>query len=363
MIFMQRRNVILLSLLLGACAAPDPSRVHVTMMGTNGEGRGNQMTARAGDNIETLARNAGLDIADILNSNGLVPSQKLVSGQRLTTPLPNEITVLEGDSVDTIARALGIDRKALTDENSLQMPYQLRRGQVLKIPQNAMASQDNNDKIGMPSLIDQPIIDDNLPPATPSSPIMTTETAMGQKMHSSASGTIVEEDLAPPPNAKQASAPTQMQQQIQTASLNKPAAPPALPSAKITPLPSGAPQFSWPLNGSTLSDYGSKPDGQKNDGINIGAPQGTSVRSAAMGDVVYVGDNVAGFGNLILIRHAGGYATAYGHIQSPLVKRGDRVAVGQAIAQVGKTGNVATPQLHFEVRKGTQHVNPNDYLK
>lgn len=99
-----------------------------------------------------------------------------------------------------------------------------------------------------------------------------------------------------------------------------------------------------------------------NDGIDIGAPQGTTVRTAAMGDVVYVGDNVAGFGNLILIKHGGGYATAYGHVQSPLVKRGDRVAAGQAIAQVGKTGNVGTPQLHFEVRKGTQAVNPNGYL-
>jgi murein DD-endopeptidase MepM/ murein hydrolase activator NlpD len=354
------RNAAFIALLLGACAAPDPSRVHVTMMGTNGAGRANQMTARAGDNIETLARNAGLDIADILNANGLVPSQPLVSGQRLTTPLPNDITVLEGDSVDTISRALGIDKKALVENNGLNFPYQLQRGQVLKIPQNAVASRE--DRNAPTPLIDQPVFEDNLPPATPSSPITTTETAGGQKMHSSASGMIVEEDLLPPPNAKQATGPTKVQEQIQQqAALSKPA-PPAKPSAKISPLPSGAPKLSWPLNGSMLSDYGPKSDGQKNDGINIGAPQGTTVRTAAMGDVVYVGDNVAGFGNLILIRHGGGYATAYGHVQSPLVKRGDRVTAGQAIAQVGKTGNVATPQLHFEVRKGTQHVNPNDYL-
>jgi murein DD-endopeptidase MepM/ murein hydrolase activator NlpD len=86
------------------------------------------------------------------------------------------------------------------------------------------------------------------------------------------------------------------------------------------------------------------------------------VRAAAPGEVVYTGDNVAGFGNLVLIRHSGGFATAYGHIQKPLVKRGDHVTAGQSIAQIGKTGNVATPQLHFEIRKGTLAVDPKPYL-
>lgn len=354
MTFSLRRNIAFAALLLSACAAPDPSRVQVTMMGTKGVGRANEMVARAGDSAAAIAKNSNLDIADLLSMNGLVGAGSLKPGQLITTPLPSEVTVLEGDSVDTISRALGIDKKTFVTMNNLQYPYILTRGQVLKVPQGFSIQppqQDNNTDTAY-----LPPIQNDMPVAT--TPITTTQNAMGQKVHSSASGTIVEEDLAPPPNAKMAPA----QAPMQMASIDKAPSPVAQPSAKLEPLPSGAPKFSWPLNGSTVSDYGRKADGQMNDGIDIGAPQGTTVRTAAMGDVVYVGDNVAGFGNLILIKHGGGYATAYGHVQSPLVKRGDRVAAGQAIAQVGKTGNVGTPQLHFEVRKGTQAVNPNGYL-
>jgi murein DD-endopeptidase MepM/ murein hydrolase activator NlpD len=369
----QNKIYILLGLLLvTACTPPDPARVQVTMMGTKGIAQGNQMAARVGDNLEKIAQSANIDIGDILALNGLVPAGTLQPGQRLTTPLPSEITVLEGDSIDTITRAFGIDKAQFASLNNLQYPYALTRGQILKIPQGAIQStaQDNSNSSSiMPQVTDHTVVQSDLPPVT-SGPIETKEIASGQKVHSSASGVITEQDIAPPTNAKQApDKPMLLTQPTQTASpipLSAPAPAPAPQKissiAPTTPLPTTAPQFSWPLNGSILSDFGSKADGQKNDGLDIGAPQGTSVRAAAMGDVVYVGDNVAGFGNLILIRHGGGYATAYGHVQNPLVKRGDRVALGQAIAQVGKSGNAVTPQLHFEVRKGTQAVNPETYL-
>lgn len=375
MIFLQRRNIAFLCLALTACASPDPSRVQVTMMGTSGAGRANDMIARAGDSLEKIAQNGKINIGELLAMNGLVPAGTLRPGQKLTTPLPNEITVLEGDSVDTISRALGIEKAALVAANNLQAPYLLTRGQVLQIPQNASTG-----KTDMSTSPLAPPIQRDMPIA--STPIVTTDSGAGQKIHSSATGTITEEDLAPPPSAKQTDSKAPLlklpswsdipsvnapQPPMQTASLTPPTATPpapvAKPSAKMDPLPLNAPSFSWPVNGSTLSDFGPKADGQRNDGLTIGAPQGTTVRASAMGDVVYVGDNVAGFGNLILIRHGGGYATAYGHIQNPLVARGDRVAAGQAIAQVGKTGNAVTPQLHFEIRKGTAPVNPNSYLK
>ncbi len=351
---MLRRNIIFAALLLSACAAPNPSGVQVTMMGTKGVGHANEMVARAGDNVAEIAKNANLNIADVLSMNGLVGAGALRPGQVLTTPLPKEVVVLEGDTVDSISRALGIDQKTFVTMNNLEYPYMLTRGQVLRVPQGFSTQPQGNDNQSFDTAYIPPVQND-MPVA--SSPITTTQSTGGQTIHSSASGTIVEEDLSPPPNAKVATTPPPKQM----ASLTPPPTT-SKPLSKIDPLPSSAPRFSWPLNGSVLSDYGPKADGQRNDGINIGAPQGTSVRAAAMGDVVYVGDNVAGFGNLILIKHGGGYATAYGHVQSPLVKRGDRVAAGQAIAQVGKTGNVGTPQLHFEVRKGTQPVNPNGYL-
>ena len=362
MIFILRSIVILFSVFtLVGCASPDPSQVQVTVMGTKASGRANEMTARAGDNVQRLAKNANLNIEDLLSMNGLIGAENLSPGQVLKTPLPSEITVIEGDSIDTISRALGIDRQQLITENKLRYPFALVRGQILKIPQKQFESVTS---IPTVSAVNNPSVAVNELPPVSGGPISTTQTTTGQTLHTSRQGVITEEELAPPPNSKSAEPVLPpLQQPLQTASIGQPVKPEISQTKRSNdPLPSTAPRFSWPVNGSIVSDFGPKTDGQKNEGIDIGAPQGTAVRSSAMGDVVYVGDNVAGFGNLILIRHGGGYATAYGHVQNPLVKRGDRVMPGQAIAQVGKTGNASTPRLHFEVRKGTTAVNPNTYL-
>jgi len=96
--------------------------------------------------------------------------------------------------------------------------------------------------------------------------------------------------------------------------------------------------------------------------VNIAAPRGTPIRAAENGVVVYAGNELRGFGNLLLIRHDGGWMTAYGHAEELLVKRGDRIRRGQIIAKVGSTGNVTSPQLHFEIRRGTRAVNPREFL-
>ncbi len=112
------------------------------------------------------------------------------------------------------------------------------------------------------------------------------------------------------------------------------------------------------MRGRVVTRYGPASDGRYNDGINILAPRGTPVRAADNGVVAYVGNELRGFGNLILVKHSGGWVTAYAHNQTLMVRRGDRVARGQTIAQVGSTGNVGKPQLHFEIRRGTQAVDP-----
>ncbi|MGI9386354.1 MAG: murein hydrolase activator EnvC family protein, partial [Methyloligellaceae bacterium] len=120
--------------------------------------------------------------------------------------------------------------------------------------------------------------------------------------------------------------------------------------------------FLWPLTGKIISRYGRKARGLHNDGINIAAPRGTPVRAAQNGVVAYYGNELRGFGNLILIKHARGYMTAYAHADKVLVRRGQRVKRGQVIARVGSSGSVAVPQLHFEIRKGRRPVNPVRYL-
>jgi murein DD-endopeptidase MepM/ murein hydrolase activator NlpD len=112
-----------------------------------------------------------------------------------------------------------------------------------------------------------------------------------------------------------------------------------------------------------ISNFGNKTGGQQNDGIDISVPEGTSVKSAEDGVVAYAGNELKGYGNLVLVRHSGGYVTAYAHASEVLVKRGDRVKRGQIIARAGKTGNVAAPQLHFEIRKGSSPIDPMQFLR
>jgi len=112
-----------------------------------------------------------------------------------------------------------------------------------------------------------------------------------------------------------------------------------------------------------IAGFGPKPSGQQNDGINFAVPEGTQVKAAEDGVVVYVGSELKAYGNLVLIRHNNGFVTAYAHASEILVKRDDVVKRGHVIAKSGQTGNVSTPQLHFEIRKGSVPVDPMTYLE
>lgn len=166
-----------------------------------------------------------------------------------------------------------------------------------------------------------------------------------------------------------ASAPAQAQPPAQVEQVA--AAPPTPPkdaakdAAKDTdddPPPRGGGRFLWPVKGKLLSSYGPKPDGMHNDGLNIAASKGAAVVAADNGIVAYAGNELRGFGNLLLIRHADGWITAYAHLDKIEVERGAKVKRGQTIGRVGQTGSVTSPQLHFELRKGSQAVDPRDQL-
>jgi murein DD-endopeptidase MepM/ murein hydrolase activator NlpD len=127
--------------------------------------------------------------------------------------------------------------------------------------------------------------------------------------------------------------------------------------------PSGAmPSFRWPARGRVIAGFGSKPNGVQNDGINLAVPEGTPIKAADDGVVAYAGNELKGYGNLVLIRHSNGYVSAYAHARELLVKRGDTIRRGQVIAHAGQTGNVTSPQLHFEIRKGSTPVDPTQFL-
>ena len=128
------------------------------------------------------------------------------------------------------------------------------------------------------------------------------------------------------------------------------------------PEPMSGNSFRWPVKGRVIAGFGSKPDGGHNDGINLAVPQGTSVKAAENGVVAYAGNELKGYGNLVLVRHANNWVSAYAHNDEILVKRGDKVRRGEIIAKAGATGSVSSPQVHFELRKGSRPVDPTKYM-
>jgi murein DD-endopeptidase MepM/ murein hydrolase activator NlpD len=124
----------------------------------------------------------------------------------------------------------------------------------------------------------------------------------------------------------------------------------------------GIPSFRWPVKGRIIAGFGAKSNGAQNDGINLAVPEGTPIKAADDGVVAYAGSELKGYGNLVLIRHSNGYVSAYANASELLVKRGDTIKRGQVIAHAGQTGNVTSPQLHFEIRKGSTPVDPTKYL-
>jgi murein DD-endopeptidase MepM/ murein hydrolase activator NlpD len=122
------------------------------------------------------------------------------------------------------------------------------------------------------------------------------------------------------------------------------------------------PTFRWPVRGKVITGYGAKTNGKSNDGINLAVPEGTPIKAAEDGVVAYSGNELKGYGNLVLVRHSNGYVTAYAHASELLVKRGDTIKRGQVIAKSGQSGEVGSPQLHFEIRKGSSPVDPLQFL-
>jgi murein DD-endopeptidase MepM/ murein hydrolase activator NlpD len=147
-----------------------------------------------------------------------------------------------------------------------------------------------------------------------------------------------------------------------TANVQEPAAAAEAPAVRPSEATGALPTFRWPVRGKVITSYGAKTNGKSNDGINVAVPEGTPVKAAEDGVVAYSGNELKGYGNLVLVRHSNGYVTAYAHASELLVKRGDTIKRGQVIAKSGQSGEVGSPQLHFEIRKGSSPVDPLQFL-
>ena len=278
------------------------------------------------------------------------------------------VMVQRGESLSRIARREGVSTRAMAEANGLRTPYVIRPGQRLVVPRPASAgaapaerapsaaasrTPENGEVLIRPQ---EQVERQDLPPLTSSPTPIRPETARPGTPAPAAPRS--EAPPAPAAQAPAAQAPAAEPPRRQEAS-----ATPGRAADDATPPPRSSRLFQWPVQGRIVSDFGPKPGGLHNDGINISAARGVPIHAAENGVVVYAGNELRGFGNLLLVRHADGWVTAYGHCDQLLVRRGQQVRRGQAIARVGSTGNVRTPQLHFEVRRGTRPVNPNEFLE
>jgi len=252
------------------------------------------------------------------------------------------VTVRQGDNLFILSQRHGVDARAIIDTNGLRPPYRLNPGQRLRIPapmQYRVAGGDTLYSISRHFGLDVFELARLNRLAEP------YKIYAGQEL--SLSGGAISQP--PIPLAQRSTA--------------RPANEPAGKQIDSLPAPRARPgRFIWPVSGKVVSAYGPKGEGLHNDGINISARRGDPVRAARSGTVAYAGNELRGFGNLLLIRHPGGWVTAYAHNENLLVKRGEKVRQGQVIARVGTSGNVINPQLHFEIRRGKRAVNPKSQL-
>jgi murein DD-endopeptidase MepM/ murein hydrolase activator NlpD len=356
---------------------PPPQQIayHPATTGSNAPARSGEagwrwdgaaaVTLQSGETVDTIARRYGVPVSAILRANNLADASRVPPGARLVipryegtttgytnasaqpprqqnyspppprqqsyspppTPAPsraaapapagNGLThvVNSGETLYSLGRRYGVSHIEIARANGIQNDSALRIGQRLGIPGGSSATASNTTPFSPP-------------------PSHRAETSSPQR-----TAAIPE--------------PTQKAAAVTPVSTNASEEPRSL---------GGSPQFRWPVRGRVISDYGPKANGQHNDGINLAVPEGTEVKAAEDGVVAYAGNELKGYGNLVLLRHADGWMTAYAHNSQLLVKRGDSVKRGQNIARAGQTGGVASPQVHFEIRKGSTPVDPTQYL-
>ena len=259
-----------------------------------------------GDTVFTVAQREKVPLRTLIEANNLAPPYALTPGRMLLVPHASYYTVQRGETLYGISRRFRIDIFTLAQANAIPAPYRIDAGRRLRIPGDA-----------------------DLPPSAP--------------MTSVALATV-----PPAPTPPTSNAPATAQ--------------PEHRAGVLAPPPRTGRSFAWPVRGEMISGYGAKPGGLHNDGINIAVQRGTDVHAAENGVVVYAGNELRGYGKLLLIRHADGWLTAYAHNDELLVHRGDMVRRGQIISRSGSSGSVASPQLHFEIRHGVQAVDPMPYL-
>jgi murein DD-endopeptidase MepM/ murein hydrolase activator NlpD len=297
-----------------------------------------------GDHIDALARAFTTTRTVLLDANGsLRPPYLLRPGQILKVPVAKAYVAKTGDTLPAVARRFSVNPDELAELNHLSLRGALRGGQEIGLP-SSMHDRGPQREAG----IDSEYAEAEAPP-----PPVTRQSSYGYQASPA---------QAPPPSYRAPVEPTPNSRRLVQV-----APEPAMPAPRYA-APSGPPppaaagysdseiaqaargRFVWPVRGDVVQRFGPQGVGRRNDGVDIRAAQGTPVKAAAAGEVVYAGNQVPGFGNLVLIKHADGWVTAYAHLDAVDVAMKQEVTQGQAVGSVGMSGGAVQPELHFEVR-------------
>jgi len=282
-----------------------------------------QHVVRRGETVYAISNAYEVPMRLVIEKNHLKAPYALRVGQVLKIPFTKHHVVHRGETVYRIAKMHSVDLSALVRVNNLHSPYTIHIGQKLRLPGR------------------------------------TTNTVVAS---SSKSKPVVKRKVSTSKTKVKASQKTKPKKVV-SRTVSKPKTRTAPRPASIPkPPPRQGKTLAWPVRGKILVPYGAAAKGMRNDGINIKAKLGTSIRAAESGVVAYAGNELKGFGNMLLLKHDKGMITTYAHANKIKVKRGAVVKRGQIIASVGQTGSVTSPQLHFEVRQGSKAINPMKLL-
>jgi murein DD-endopeptidase MepM/ murein hydrolase activator NlpD len=298
------------------------------------------------------------------------------------------ITVARGDTVDTIAHRHRVPASVIIQANSLASPNAIQPGQHLVVPRYSPSpiSVVPAAPVASAAVLVPP---ESVPPngsvvsvatvagarAVPGDTPIKISRRYGKSSVAVAKANNIrtrpklnmgDHTVIPPRKAANAQQKgrSMVEQRPTTLATRKLAEiGPAENTATVGSVADAIPNFHWPVRGQVIAGFGPRPDGERNDGIDIAVPENTPIKAADDGVVVYSGNELKSFGNLVLVRHANNYVTAYAHAKELRVKVGDQIKGGDLIGMSGQTGNVNTPQIHFEIRKGSTPIDPIQLLQ
>lgn len=352
---------------------------------------GTPIRTGSGDTVEALSSRYGVPVSALRSINGLSGASQPSAGQQIIIPAYNPsamgktaaataATTTTGSVAASRIRPPDAIAKAASRPVEPLREAKGRATQATKQAKAAVNSDDDDDEPVKAKPASKPI-------AAQPKPVAKAAPApqVQQPKQATAKTAAVQPKATTQPKAATKSEPAAKTATKSTAA-TKPAKPTETAKAapKAMPQPAPAPEkvdvakadksdpettgsvdqeFRWPARGRVISGYGAKGPSGANDGINIALPEGTPIKAAEGGTVAYAGEEIKGYGKMVLIRHPNGYVSAYAHNGDLNVKRGETVKRGQVIAKSGQTGNVTSPQLHFELRKGSAPVDPSKYLE